>query len=55
MQKAVELLRQTNEDVKAIAGMSGYRSQSHFGQDFRTYTGLTPKQFRAKCFSDESA
>src|SRR5581483_7848225 len=45
---AIELLTTSDRDVKTIAGLVGYRYQSHFIDDFHANVGITPKEFRAK-------
>ena len=44
--RAKELLRHTNLPVSEIAAEVGFRSQSHFGQAFRRFTGATPRAWR---------
>ncbi len=46
IREAAELLANTTEDVKMIAGKVGYGHQSHFGVDFRALMGWTPLEFR---------
>jgi AraC-like DNA-binding protein len=48
IRKASELLLHSDDEVKIIAGLTGYTYSSHFGKDFRLVTGCTPSQFRAK-------
>ena len=36
----------TNNSYEAIAHSLGFSTQSHFGQVFKKYTGLTPRQYR---------
>lgn len=36
----------TDESYEAIAHSLGFATQSHFGQVFKKYTGMTPKQYR---------
>ena len=42
MQKAMELLTCSTHEVKIVSVMVGYRSHSHFGQDFREWKGMSP-------------
>lgn len=43
---AMELLRETDETVDAIADAVGYQSPSHFYQVFRRQFGMSPNEFR---------
>lgn len=43
---AMELLRETDETVDAIADAVGYQSPSHFYQVFRRQLGMSPNEFR---------
>ncbi|MBD2867265.1 AraC family transcriptional regulator [Paenibacillus sp. IB182493] len=47
IQKAVELLRQTDRSIEQIAASVGYSSGSYFIKVFRKLTGQTPAQFRS--------
>ena len=44
--KARELIRQSNLRFFEISTMVGYENVSHFNVIFKTYTGLTPSQYR---------
>lgn len=44
--KAKELLRNTNMDILDISSAVGFENQSYFTKIFRTHTGLTPRQYR---------
>lgn len=44
--RAAALLLSSNDRVKAIAFAVGYRSQAHFGRDFRACFGRSPQSFR---------
>ena len=46
MEKAKELLLQTNEPVKAIAAHCGYKSDTSFHRAFKKYSCYTPDDFR---------
>lgn len=48
IEAAKTLLRATDKPVGAIAGDTGFASQSHFGQTFRRATGLTPTAWRRR-------
>lgn len=45
---AAELIRSTDKKILEIAGILGYDSLSHFNHLFKRYTGLTPKEYRAR-------
>ncbi|MDF2835144.1 MAG: hypothetical protein K0Q63_784 [Paenibacillus sp.] len=46
MDKAVELLRDTNIKIVDICQMLGYRSSNYFIQSFRQHYGVTPAKYR---------
>lgn len=46
MEKAAELLQDTNIKIVEICQMLGYRSSNYFIQSFRQYYGVTPAKFR---------
>ena len=46
MEKAAELLRETNLSIAEIAGSVGYDSQSKFTAAFKAYWGKLPKDYR---------
>jgi AraC-like DNA-binding protein len=48
MEKAMELLTQTNDSLDTIAHKVGFSGQSKFTQAFRNYTGCTPLEYRKK-------
>lgn len=50
VEKAKELLRNTDFSVTNIAVMVGYSSNSTFTRAFRSITGITPKAYRANPF-----
>ncbi|MCP6763032.1 MAG: AraC family transcriptional regulator [Fischerella sp. CENA71] len=43
---AKKLLKQRNKSISEIALQCGFNSQSHFTQQFRKMTGVTPKTYR---------
>ncbi|MGL4619820.1 helix-turn-helix domain-containing protein [Chroococcidiopsis sp.] len=47
VERAKQLLKQTNLSVVEIALQSGFNSHSHLSQQFRQFTGMTPKAYRA--------
>lgn len=46
VQRAVELLRRSEEPLARIAEITGYSSQSHFTNAFRAVVGTSPGRFR---------
>ncbi|WP_315788728.1 AraC family transcriptional regulator [Fischerella sp. JS2] len=40
------MLKQRNNSISEIAFQCGFNSQSHFTQQFRKITGVTPKTYR---------
>lgn len=48
MQRAGELLLETNENVELVGRQVGYPWVGHFIRTFRKYYGMTPKTFRSE-------
>lgn len=48
MKKAMELLKTTDLSIGIIASKVGYSNFSYFSQQFRTFTGLTPQEYKKK-------
>jgi AraC family transcriptional regulator len=46
IERAREMLRQSDKTILEVALSCGFSSQSHFSAVFRTLTGLTPRRFR---------
>lgn len=46
LEKAIQYLQHTNEKISRIAELTGYNSSDHFTRSFRTYTGLSPRDYR---------
>jgi len=46
MERAKLLLKEPGKSVQDVAEQLGYATQSHFGELFRKYTGMTPAQWR---------
>lgn len=46
IQRAKELLKNTEMSIAKIAELAGYLSQSYFTMLFKRYTGTTPKKYR---------
>lgn len=46
--QAADLLRYTDYPINVISSYLSFSSQSHFGQVFRKYMGMTPKIYRNK-------
>ncbi|MNG38889.1 Arabinose operon regulatory protein [compost metagenome] len=46
MEKACELLRESDHKVSDIAELVGYENQRYFSQVFKKFTGQTPSEFR---------
>ncbi|MEO1593102.1 MAG: helix-turn-helix transcriptional regulator, partial [Cyanobacteria bacterium J06632_22] len=47
VERAKQLLKQTDNPVSEIALECGFNSHSHLGRKFRQLTGVTPKTYRA--------
>jgi len=47
MEKAMELLRQTELDLREIARLTGYSDDNYFNKVFRKSTGVSPGKFRS--------
>lgn len=52
IQKACELLTETEIPVSQIALSVGFDNFSYFIRKFREYKGVTPKQYRLLCFNE---
>lgn len=48
LQKASELLRQSDLDIAQIAYSLGFNAQSHFSTLFKRFSGLTPSEYRMR-------
>lgn len=48
VRQAADLLRYTDYPINVISSYLSFSSQSHFGQVFRKYMGVTPKIYRNK-------
>jgi len=46
IERAQELLRETQLALVEIASQVGFETQSHFTSVFRRLTGITPKRYR---------
>ncbi|WP_315790427.1 AraC family transcriptional regulator [Fischerella sp. JS2] len=47
VERAKQLLKQTDQSIMDIALESGFNSHSHLSKQFRQITGMTPKAYRA--------
>lgn len=47
IERAKQLLKQTDQSILEIALASGFNSHSHLSRQFRQLTGMTPKAYRA--------
>lgn len=52
LEKARDLLRNTNLDIVQIAEQLGYGNQFYFCRQFHSLTGYSPTAFRRKCQAD---
>jgi AraC-like DNA-binding protein len=48
MERAAEYLRETDRSIADIAQAVGYDSQSRFGEAFKEYYGILPREYRQK-------
>lgn len=46
VEKSKALLVETNYPLKQIAGMVGFKTESHFGKKFKDLESITPQEFR---------
>jgi len=46
MEKAKEMLKETDESISAICGNVGYSDLKHFTKSFKQETGLKPSEYR---------
>lgn len=47
IERAKQLLKQTNQPIMEIAFQCGFNNHSHLSQQFRRLTGMTPKAYRS--------
>ena len=47
VERAKQLLKQTDQSIMDIAFLCGFNSHSHLSKQFRQFTGMTPKAYRA--------
>ncbi|MBW4632873.1 MAG: AraC family transcriptional regulator [Iphinoe sp. HA4291-MV1] len=47
VERAKQLLKQTDQSIMDIAFLCGFSSHSHLSKQFRQFTGITPKAYRA--------
>ncbi|NJR62264.1 MAG: helix-turn-helix domain-containing protein [Cyanobacteria bacterium CRU_2_1] len=50
IERAKQLLKQTERSIMDIAFLCGFNSHSHLSKQFRQFTGMTPRSYRAKSF-----
>lgn len=50
IEKAKELLKNTDYKVYEISGMVGYNNTKHFTTTFRVFTGISPTEYREKIY-----
>lgn len=50
IEKAKELLKNTDYKVYEISEMVGYNNTKHFTTTFRAFTGISPKEYREKIY-----
>ena len=48
IERACELLKNSNQDVAAIGMSLGFGTQSYFGEVFRKFTGMSPGEYRSQ-------
>lgn len=48
IEKACELLRDTNRKVNEISKMTGYRDATYFGKVFKKHIGCSPEEYRKR-------
>ena len=53
MEKAQDMLRYSDYSLNDISSQLSFSSQSHFTQQFRVFTGMTPKKYRDLHFGRE--
>jgi AraC family transcriptional regulator len=47
IERAKQLLKQSNQPIMEIAFQCGFNNHSHLSQQFRRFTGMTPKVYRS--------
>lgn len=53
VEKACQLLRQTQLELKDIAIMTGYSTPSFFSAQFKQFLGITPREYRQKIYEEQ--
>lgn len=48
IEKAIQLLTESNHSLSEIAYLTGFSDQSHFNRIFKKYTGKNPSEYRKK-------
>ena len=49
--RAMDLIRSSQSDnLSTIASSVGYKYLSHFSREFKNFTGVTPSEYKAKCY-----
>ena len=49
VEKAKQMLEETDQPVKSIAAAMGFKRPSHFIFTFKEFTSLTPSEYRVRC------
>ena len=49
VRRAMELLRETDESIAAVAAAVGYETQSKFTKAFKDTAGVLPSVYRRTC------
>lgn len=54
VEKACQLLKQTQFELKDISTMTGYSTPSFFSAQFKQFLGLTPREYRHKVLEEQA-
>jgi AraC family transcriptional regulator len=55
VERAKDLLRNTNQPLVDVAASVGFQTQGHFTHVFHKFAGVTPRIFRLNCRSAEAS
>ena len=54
VQKACELMYQSDKPIKQVSEEAGFENEFHFSRKFKQFTGLSPREFRRRALAGEN-